>query len=94
MVEFWAAGDAARERWKARRDRTEGLLRALHERVRAEDPRVVPVSDAQVAAVVGGVNRVMLSHVLDDDPRPLDRARSPKLVAFVRRNLASVEAAS
>ena len=93
MVEVWAAGEAARERWKARRDRTEGLLRALHERVRAQDPRVAPVSDAQVAAVVGGVNRVMLSHVLGDDPRPLT-ALKPELVAFVRRNLASVEAAS
>ena len=93
MVEVWAAGDAARERWKVRRDRTEGLLRALHARIRAQDPRVAPVSQTQIAAVVGGVNRVMLSHVLGGDPRPLT-ALKPELVAFVRRNLASVEAPS
>jgi AcrR family transcriptional regulator len=93
MVEVWAAGDAARERWKVRRDRTEGLLRALHARIRAQDPRVAPVSGTQVAAVVGGVNRVMLSHVLGGDPRPLT-ALKPELDAFVRRNLASVEAPS
>jgi AcrR family transcriptional regulator len=93
MVEVWAAGAAARERWKVRRDRTEALLRALHERIRAQDPRVAPVSDLQVAAVVGGVNRVMLSHVLGDDPRPLT-ALKPELVAFVRRTLASAEAPS
>jgi AcrR family transcriptional regulator len=93
MVEVWSAGAAARERWKVRRDRTEALLRALHERIRAQDPRVAPVSDTEVAAVVGGVNRVMLSHVLGDDPRPLI-ALKPELVAFVRRTLASVEAPS
>jgi AcrR family transcriptional regulator len=93
MVEVWSAGAAARERWKVRRDRTEALLRALHERIRAQDPRVVPVSDTEVAAVVGGVNRVMLSHVLGEDARPLI-ALKPELVAFVRRTLACVEAPS
>ena len=93
MVEFWAAGDAARERWKVRRDRTAGLLRVLHERARAEDPRVAPVSDTVIAAVVGGVNRVVISHVLEATREPLT-ALKPELVAFVRRNLASVEAPS
>src|SRR3954452_17629909 len=67
MIEFWAAGDAARERWKTRRDRTAGLLKALHERARAQDPAVVPVSDTVIAAVVGGVNRVVISEALDGD---------------------------
>ena len=31
MIEFWAAGDAARERWKQRRDRTTSLLQLLHQ---------------------------------------------------------------
>jgi hypothetical protein len=30
VIEFWAAGDAARERWNQRRDRTGGLLKLLH----------------------------------------------------------------
>jgi AcrR family transcriptional regulator len=32
LIEFWAAGDAARERWKQRRDRLVRLLGLLHER--------------------------------------------------------------
>src|SRR3954452_19266544 len=64
MIEFWAAGDAARERGRAGGNRTAGVLRALHERVSAEAPTVVAVSDTVVAAVVGGVNRVVISHVL------------------------------
>src|SRR5258708_6840929 len=44
MIEFWGAGDAARERWKNRRDRTGGLLKALHERIRDADPTVTPAS--------------------------------------------------
>jgi AcrR family transcriptional regulator len=87
MIEFWAAGDAARERWKVRRDRTAGLLRALHERVKAEDPSVVPVSDTVVAAVVGGVNRVVISHVLAGDPRPLTDLK-PDLISFMTLALA------
>src|SRR3954470_18630703 len=82
MIEFWGAGDAARERWKVRRDRTAGLLRGLHERVRAEDPSVAPVSDTVVAAVVGGVNRVVISHVLAGDPRPLTDLK-PDLIRFM-----------
>ena len=76
MVEFWAAGDAARERWKERRERTAGLLRVLHERARAEDPAIVPVSDTVIAAVVGGVNRVVISHVLERARRAADRAQA------------------
>jgi hypothetical protein len=76
-----------------RRPHASSLLRALHARIRAQDPRVDAVSETQVAAVVGGVNRVMLSHVLGGDPRPLT-ALEPELVAFVRRSLASVEAPS
>src|SRR4051794_6535079 len=87
MIEFWAAGDAARERWKVRRDRTAGLLRALHERVRAEDPTVVAVSDTVVAAVVGGVNRVVISHVLAGDPRPLTDLKAD-LIRFMTLTLA------
>src|SRR4051812_41114496 len=64
MVEFWAAGPEARERWRVRRDRTAGLLEHLHARIREEDPSVVPVSDIQIAAVVGGVNRVVVSQVV------------------------------
>src|SRR3954452_5112930 len=36
MIEFWAAGDAARDGWKVRGKRTVGTLRALHERLRQE----------------------------------------------------------
>lgn len=88
MIEFWAAGDAARERWKERRDRTAGLLKILHERVRAADPAVVPVSETVIAAVVGGVNRVVISHVLGDDPSPLTDLE-PELLRFIELNLAS-----
>jgi AcrR family transcriptional regulator len=90
MIEFWAAGDAARERWKARRDRTAGLLKTLHKRARKEDPSIVAVSDTVVAAVVGGVNRVVISHVLAGDPRPLTHLK-PELLGFIRMCLAAHE---
>jgi AcrR family transcriptional regulator len=90
MVEFWAAGDAARERWKQRRDRTAGLLKILHERVRAEDPAVVPVSDTVIAAVVGGVNRVVISRVLAGDAAPLTSLK-PELMRFIELVLAAHE---
>ncbi len=88
MIEFWAAGDAARERWKARRDRTGGLLKTVHKRARKEDPSIVPVSETVVAAVVGGVNRVVISHVLAGDPRPLTDLK-PELLGFIRMCLAA-----
>ena len=88
MVEFWAAGDAARERWKERRERTAGLLRVLHERARAEDPAIVPVSDTVIAAVVGGVNRVVISRVLEERDEPLT-ALKPELLRFIKLSLAS-----
>jgi AcrR family transcriptional regulator len=88
MIEFWGAGDAARERWKLRRDRTAGLLRRLHERAREEDPSITPVSDEVVAAVVGGVNRVVVAHVLDGDERPLTDL-GPELLRFIKLALAS-----
>jgi AcrR family transcriptional regulator len=91
MVEFWAAGDGARERWMARRDRTAGLLRMLHERIREEDPDVVAVSDTVVAAVVGGINRVVVSHVLSDSDEPLTTLK-PDLLRFIKLNLATHEA--
>jgi AcrR family transcriptional regulator len=91
MIEFWGAGDAARERWKARRDRTGGLMRALHKRARKADPSIVPVSDTVIAAVVGGVNRVLISHVLAGDKRPLT-ALKPELLRFIKLALASHEA--
>lgn len=88
MIEFWAAGDAARERWKQRRDRTEGLLRALHAGVRASDPSVVPVSDTLIAAAVGGVNRLLISHVLSDTEEPITDL-APELSRFIKMILAA-----
>jgi AcrR family transcriptional regulator len=88
MIEFWAAGNAARERWKERRERTAGLLKALHERARAEEPDIVPVSDTVIAAVVGGVNRVVISHVLEEGDEPLT-ALKPELLRFIKLSLAS-----
>jgi AcrR family transcriptional regulator len=88
MVEFWAAGDAARERWMLRRDRTGGLLKTLHKMARKEDPRIVEVSDTVVAAVVGGVNRVLISHVLEHKPEPLTELKAD-LIAFIKMSLAT-----
>jgi AcrR family transcriptional regulator len=88
MIEFWAAGEAARERWKQRRDRTAGLLAALHERVCQEDPAVVPVSDTLIAAVVGGINRVVISRVLSNDDAPLTDLK-PELLRFAKMILAN-----
>src|SRR6059058_5307625 len=82
MIEFWAAGDAARERWKLRRDRTGELMKTLHKLARKEDPSIVRVSDTVVAAVVGGVNRVLISHVLSGDPAPLTKLK-PELLRFI-----------
>jgi AcrR family transcriptional regulator len=90
MVEFWAAGDAARARWMERRDRTAGLLKALHERARIQDPAIVPVSDTVVAAVVGGINRVVISHVLSGSGTPLTDLR-PELLRFIKMTLATHE---
>jgi AcrR family transcriptional regulator len=90
MIEFWAAGDAARERWMARRDRTGGLLKQLHKLARKKDPKIAPVSDTVIAAVVGGVNRVVISHVLADDPAPLTSLK-PELLRFIKLSLASHE---
>jgi AcrR family transcriptional regulator len=88
MIEFWAAGEPARERWAQRRDRTAGLLKLLHERARKEDPEVVAVSDTLVAAVVGGVNRVVISHVLSGAEEPLISLK-PELLRFIEMTLAS-----
>ena len=90
LIEFWAAGVPARERWKARRDRLTGLLRALHERVRELDPTVTPVSDTRVAAVEGGANRVVVSHMLAGERAPLIDLK-PELLAFIKATLASHE---
>jgi AcrR family transcriptional regulator len=92
MIEFWAAGDAARERWKARRDRTGELLKTLHKLARKEDPEIVRVSDTVVAAAVGGVNRVLISHVLSGSDRPLTELK-PELIRFIKLALASHEPA-
>jgi AcrR family transcriptional regulator len=88
MIEFWAAGDAARERWRHRRDRTAGLLKLLHEQARREDPEIIPVSDLIVAAVVGGINRLVISHVLSNNPRPLT-VLQPEMTKFILMNLAA-----
>jgi AcrR family transcriptional regulator len=92
MIEFWAAGDAARERWKQRRDRTTELLRATHKQARREDPSIVPVSDTVLAAVVGGINRVVISHVLAGNSEPLTSLK-PELLRFIKMTLATHEAA-
>lgn len=92
MIEFWAAGDAARERWKQRRDRTAGLLKVLHETARAEDARIIPVSDTLIAAVVGGINRVVISHVLSGSGEPLTSLK-PEMVRFITMTLATHEQA-
>jgi len=88
MIEFWGAGDAARERWEKRRDRTAGLLKALHRLIREEDPSVVAVSDTVIAAVVGGINRVMISHVLARENESLI-ALKPELLRFIKLTLAA-----
>jgi AcrR family transcriptional regulator len=88
MIEFWAAGEAAREGWKQRRDRTAALLRFLHEAARKSDPDIVPVSDVLVAAVVGGVNRVVISHLLDRSEEPLS-SLEPELRRFIEMVLAA-----
>jgi AcrR family transcriptional regulator len=90
MIEFWAAGDAARERWQQRRDRTTGLLKTLHEQARAEDATIVPVSDTVLAAVVGGTNRVVISHVLSNTSEPLTSLKA-ELLRFMTMTLASHE---
>lgn len=90
MIEFWAAGDAARARWQQRRDRTTGLLKTLHEQACREDPTIVPVSDTVLAAVVGGTNRVVISHVLARRPEPLTVLK-PELLRFITMTLASHE---
>jgi AcrR family transcriptional regulator len=86
MIEFWAAGDAARERWKQRRDRTTALLQLLHDRAREQDDRVVAVSPTTVAAVVGGVNRVVISHLLANEQAPLASLK-PELLEFIELTL-------
>ena len=90
LIEFWAAGEAARERWTARRDRITGLLKLLHERVREVDPAVVPASDTLLAAVEGGANRVVVSHVLAGSEEPLISLK-PELLRFIRTTLAGHE---
>lgn len=90
MIEFWGAGDAARGRWEKRRDRTARLLRMLHERAREEDPEILEVSDTIVTAVVGGVNRAVVSHVMSDDDAPLIELK-PDLLRFIKMSLATHE---
>jgi AcrR family transcriptional regulator len=90
MIEFWAAGDAARDRWQQRRDRTTGLLKTLHHEARREDPAIVAVSDTVLAAVVGGTNRVVISHVLAGRREPLTSLK-PELLRFITMTLASHE---
>lgn len=88
MIEFWAVGEAARERWKGRRDRTAGLLKLFHELARKEDPDIVPVSDVLIAAVVGGINRLVVSHVLANNPEPLT-VLQPEMLRFITMTLAA-----
>jgi AcrR family transcriptional regulator len=90
MIEFWAAGDEARKRWKQRRDRTAGLLKVLHGMAREEDPGIVPVSDTLIAAVVGGINRVVISHILGGSHDPLTSLK-PEMLRFITMTLATHE---
>jgi hypothetical protein len=57
---------------------------------RKEDTRIVPVSDTVIAAVVGGVNRVVISHVLEKRPEPLTDLK-PDLIRFIKMTLATRE---
>jgi AcrR family transcriptional regulator len=88
LIEFWAAGDAARARWVARRDRLIGLLGALHERIRELEPETAPASRTLLAAVEGGANRVVVSHVLAGDEAPLINLK-PELTRFIKLTLAA-----
>jgi AcrR family transcriptional regulator len=88
MIEFWAAGDAARERWKRRRDRTAGLLKVLHDQARSQDPAIIPVSDLLIEAVSGGINRLVVSSVLAENPEPLT-ALQAEMVRFITMTLAA-----
>jgi hypothetical protein len=75
-----------------------GLLHLLEERDQLVDEvvlweravRVVPVSDTEIAAVVGGVNRVVISHVLARAQASLTELK-PELLRFIKRNLAAHE---
>jgi hypothetical protein len=57
---------------------------------REEDAGVVPVSDTLIAAVVGGINRVVISHVLSGSKAPLTDLK-PDMVQFVTMTLAAHE---
>jgi hypothetical protein len=67
-----------------------GLLKTLHRQARREDPTIVPVSDTVLAAVVGGTNRVVISHVLAGRSEPLTSLK-PELLGFITMTLASHE---
>jgi broad specificity phosphatase PhoE len=87
MIEFWAAGDAARERWKERRERTARMSTRVHpalERLLARE------WDTALAVFHGGVNRIVISHVLEGDDRPLT-AMGPDLIRFLKMILATHE---
>jgi hypothetical protein len=57
-----------------------------------EDPRIVPVSDTMLVAVVGGTNRVVISHILADSSQPLTTLK-PELLRFIKMTLATHEPA-
>lgn len=64
LVELWAAGPAGLERQAATIERFHAVLRALHAEALAEDAAVAPASDALIACVAGGINRLATRHVL------------------------------
>jgi hypothetical protein len=64
------------------------LLKTLHKRIRRENPDVILVSDTVIAAVVGGVNRVVISHVLAGRKAPLTSLK-PELLRFIKLSLAA-----
>ena len=51
---------------------------------------MIPVSDTLIAAVVGGVNRVVISHVLAGENAPLTSLK-PELLRFLKMTLAARE---
>ena len=71
-------------------EETDGLHLGDPITARKEDASIVRVSDTVVAAVVGGVNRVLISHVLSGDPAPLTKLK-PELLRFIKLTLASHE---
>ncbi len=81
LIEVWAAGPAAYERHIAIVQQFEVLMRTVHEQARAERPDVVPISDAVITAVTGGIARVATMELLAGRAARLPE-RKPELLRF------------